>query len=234
MSKHLPVALVIDDEIQIRRFLRAGFELENFAVQEAATAADGLRAATLKPIDLVVHRSRAARHGWRQKSWSACAHGRPYRSSSCRCDRARMRRYGCWSWAPTTTWSSRSAWPSCLRAPGPPCGARREGRPASRSCARGPLAIDLERPCTAQRVHRRRAASSCPRKSIASCKLLAQHAGNVVTHQHLLKEVWGVTHLDDAHYLRIFIRKIRKKIEKDPTQPQVLVTELGAGYRLAQ
>ena len=54
MSKHLPIALVIDDEIQIRRFLRAGFELENFAVKEAATAADGLRAATLKPLDLVI------------------------------------------------------------------------------------------------------------------------------------------------------------------------------------
>jgi two-component system KDP operon response regulator KdpE len=65
-------------------------------------------------------------------------------------------------------------------------------------------------------------------------QILAQHAGNVVTHQHLLKEVWGNTHVDDAHYLRIFIRKVRKKIERDPTRPQVLVTELGVGYRLAQ
>jgi two-component system KDP operon response regulator KdpE len=62
---------------------------------------------------------------------------------------------------------------------------------------------------------------------------LAQHAGNVVTHQHLLKEVWGVTHVHDAHYLRIFVRKIRQKIEKDPTRPEILLTELGVGYRLA-
>jgi DNA-binding response OmpR family regulator len=54
MSGQSPVALVIDDEIQIRRFLRAGFELENFVVREAATAADGIRAATLKLIDLVI------------------------------------------------------------------------------------------------------------------------------------------------------------------------------------
>jgi two-component system, OmpR family, KDP operon response regulator KdpE len=60
------------------------------------------------------------------------------------------------------------------------------------------------------------------------------HAGNVVTHRHLLKQVWGVTHLEDAHYLRIFIRKVRKKIEKDPTRPEILLTELGVGYRLAQ
>ena len=64
-------------------------------------------------------------------------------------------------------------------------------------------------------------------------QVLAQHAGNVVTHQHLLKEVWGATHLDDAHYLRIFIRKLRRKIEKDPTQPRILLTELGVGYRLS-
>ena len=63
-------------------------------------------------------------------------------------------------------------------------------------------------------------------------QLLAQHAGNVVTHQFLLKEVWGSPHLHDTHYLRIFVRKLRQKIEADPTQPQILLTELGVGYRL--
>jgi two-component system KDP operon response regulator KdpE len=63
--------------------------------------------------------------------------------------------------------------------------------------------------------------------------VLAQHAGNVVTHQYLLREVWGTGHVQDAHYLRIFVRKLRQKIEKDPTQPRILMTELGVGYRLA-
>src|ERR1043166_763054 len=54
MNEHAPVILVIDDEAQIRRFLRAGFELESFAVREAADAATGLRAATLQPLDLVI------------------------------------------------------------------------------------------------------------------------------------------------------------------------------------
>jgi two-component system KDP operon response regulator KdpE len=62
---------------------------------------------------------------------------------------------------------------------------------------------------------------------------LAQHSGNVVTHQHLLKEVWGSPHVRDTHYLRIFVRKLRQKIETDPTQPRILLTELGVGYRLA-
>ena len=63
-------------------------------------------------------------------------------------------------------------------------------------------------------------------------QILAQHSGNVVTHQFLLREVWGNEHLDDTHYLRIFVRKLRRKIEADPTQPQILLTELGVGYRL--
>jgi two-component system KDP operon response regulator KdpE len=65
-------------------------------------------------------------------------------------------------------------------------------------------------------------------------QVLAQHAGNVVTHQHLLKEVWGSVHVHDTHYLRIFVRKLRQKIEPDPNAPRVLMTELGVGYRLAQ
>src|SRR5450756_1585781 len=65
-------------------------------------------------------------------------------------------------------------------------------------------------------------------------QVLAQHAGNVVTHQHLLKEVWGTIHVHDTHYLRIFVRKLRQKIEPHPDSPKILVTELGVGYRLAQ
>ena len=64
-------------------------------------------------------------------------------------------------------------------------------------------------------------------------QILAQHAGNVVTHQHLLKDVWGQQHINDTHYLRIFVRKLRQKIEADPNRPRILVTELGVGYRLA-
>jgi two-component system KDP operon response regulator KdpE len=64
-------------------------------------------------------------------------------------------------------------------------------------------------------------------------QVLAQHSGNVVTHQHLLREVWGEMHVKDAHYLKIFVGKLRHKIEKIPAQPQILLTELGVGYRLA-
>ena len=64
-------------------------------------------------------------------------------------------------------------------------------------------------------------------------QVLAQHAGNVVTHNILMKEVWGERHLDHAHYLRILVRRLRGKIEQNPKQPRILVSELGVGYRLA-
>jgi two-component system KDP operon response regulator KdpE len=64
-------------------------------------------------------------------------------------------------------------------------------------------------------------------------QVLAQHAGNVVTHNILMKEVWGERHLQNAHYLRILVRRLRGKIEQNPKQPRILVSELGVGYRLA-
>ena len=92
----------------------------------------------------------------------------------------------------------------------------------------GPLTIDL----AARIVTIDGARVLLTPKEYRLLQLLAQHAGNVVTHQFLLKEIWGAPHLNDTHYLRIFMRKLRQKIEADPTQPRILLTELGVGYRL--
>lgn len=61
--------------------------------------------------------------------------------------------------------------------------------------------------------------------------LLAHHAGRVVTHRTLLTSVWGPAHGDDLHYLRVFIGQLRQKIERDPSQPKIIQTEPGVGYR---
>jgi two-component system KDP operon response regulator KdpE len=61
---------------------------------------------------------------------------------------------------------------------------------------------------------------------------LAQHAGMVLTHRHLLREVWGPSHIDQSHYLRIYMKQLRHKLEPDPTRPRYLLTETGIGYRL--
>lgn len=61
--------------------------------------------------------------------------------------------------------------------------------------------------------------------------LLATNHGRVMTHQFLLKEVWGYSYLEQTQYLRVFIAQLRKKIEDDPSKPTLLITESGIGYR---
>jgi two-component system KDP operon response regulator KdpE len=61
---------------------------------------------------------------------------------------------------------------------------------------------------------------------------LARHAGRVLTHQELFREVWGPARADNYHYLRIYMRHLRLKLERDPAQPEHIITESGVGYRL--
>ena len=63
-------------------------------------------------------------------------------------------------------------------------------------------------------------------------RTLVTHAGKVVTHQYLLREVWGPGSLYETHYLRVYIGQLRQKIEPDPAQPRYILTEPGVGYRL--
>jgi two-component system, OmpR family, KDP operon response regulator KdpE len=228
MSESRPVVLIVDDELQIRRFLRAGFEMEQFSVLEAATAEDGLRAATLQPVDLLVVDLEL-----------------PDLDGSEIVERLRS-----WSTVPIIVLSVRSSEAEKVRVLElgaddyvvKPFGmaellarARAALRRQSRSSSgehlvkAGRLTIDL----AARNVLLGNERIQLSPKEYRLLQTLAQHAGNVVTHQQLLKEVWGVKHQHRAHYLRIFVRKLRQKIEEDPTQPRILMTELGVGYRLA-
>ncbi len=63
-------------------------------------------------------------------------------------------------------------------------------------------------------------------------EVLARQAGKVVTTRHLLREVWGPVHAEQAHYLRVYVRQLRQKLESDPARPRYLMTETGTGYRL--
>jgi two-component system KDP operon response regulator KdpE len=64
-------------------------------------------------------------------------------------------------------------------------------------------------------------------------KNLAVHAGKILTHRHLLKLIWGEEYAEETHYLRVYVRQLRRKIEPDPAQPRYILTEPGVGYRLA-
>jgi two-component system, OmpR family, KDP operon response regulator KdpE len=228
MTKSAPLALVIDDEVQIRRFLRAGLELHDFAVLEAKTGADGLRIATLKAPDLVIldlglPDMDGSDIVERLRGWSAV----PIIVLSVRSsetEKVRLLELGADDYVvkPFGMAELLARARAALRRQiaGPP------GEPVIHS---GPLAIDLAK----RTVSLHGKPLNLSRKEYRLLQVLAQHAGNVVTHVHLLREVWGNAHADDSHYLRIFVRKLRKKIETDPTRPRILTTELGVGYRLA-
>lgn len=63
-------------------------------------------------------------------------------------------------------------------------------------------------------------------------RILIAHAGKVLTHGFLLKEVWGPAHVEDVQYLRVYIRQLREKLEAEPTRPEIIRTETGVGYRM--
>lgn len=66
----------------------------------------------------------------------------------------------------------------------------------------------------------------------ALLRLMIQHAGRVLTHRQILKEVWGPAYVDETHYLRVYFAQLRQKLEENPALPQLLITEPGVGYRL--
>src|ERR1051325_2473843 len=228
MTESNPVVLVVDDEVQIRRFLRAGLELDGFSGQDAETGANARRWATLKPPDLVIlDLGLPDMDGGdvleRLRSWSTV----PLIVLSVRSNEAekvRLLESGADDYVvkpfgmAELLARAHAAMRRQVRAPGD-----------ERVAKAGPLSIAL----AARFVTLNGARVTLTPKEYKLLQILAQHAGNVVTHQYLLKEVWGSPHANDTHYLRIFVRKLRQKIEEDPTQPSILLAELGIGYRLA-
>ena len=92
----------------------------------------------------------------------------------------------------------------------------------------GPLTVDL----AYRRVLLDGVEVALTRKEYAVLAQLARHPGRVITQQQLLKDIWGPTHTEDSHYLRIVVGHLRQKLADDPTQPRFIVTEAGVGYRL--
>ena len=92
----------------------------------------------------------------------------------------------------------------------------------------GPLRIDLPEhrvTCAGEPVH-------LTPKEFELLTLFARHAGRVLTHRQILTEVWGPAHSADTQYLRVFIGQLRQKLEATPSEPRLILTEPGVGYRL--
>src|SRR6266496_6680224 len=219
--------LVIDDELHIRQFLRAAFEFEGFTVQEARDAEEGIRSATLKSPDLII-----------------LDLGLPDRDGSSIIERLRS-----WSNIPIIVLTVRSREREKVRLLElgaddyvvKPFGigeliarARAALRPHSIAASNDPIVklgrLEINLATRTGTVGGKRLVLGP--KEYQVLQILAQHAGKVVTRQQILRQVWGGSHLDDTHYLRIVVRNLRKKIELDPTRPRILLTELGVGYRL--
>jgi two-component system, OmpR family, KDP operon response regulator KdpE len=227
MAKPVNTVLLIDDEPQIRRFLRAGFELHGFSVREAENAAEGLKSATLNPPDLIIldlHLPdlEGADVLERLRSWSNV----PVIVLSIESDeeeKVRLLRLGADDYVvkPFGIAELLARGDAALRR-------YFKSKTEDPVVVAGPLSIDLVGRVVS--VHKNRI--QLTRKEYRLLHALATHVGLVVTHQQLLKEIWGSNQMHNIQYLRILVRKLRQKIESDPNDPRVLLTESGVGYRL--
>lgn len=226
MNRPASTVLVIDDEPQIRRFLRAGFELHGFAVIEAANATEGLKAATFEAPNLIVLDLGLPDIGGdevleRIRSWSNVPiiilsiesnEQEKVRTLRLGADDYIVKPFGIAELLARSDAALRRYFRSSDKKP---------------IVKAGPLAVDLASRAVSLDGKR----VQLTRKEYALLHLLASHAGLVVTHQQLLREIWGKQSVN-IQYLRILMRKLRQKIEPDPSQPRIIATESGVGYRL--
>ncbi|QOF78231.1 MULTISPECIES: two-component system response regulator KdpE [unclassified Variovorax] len=228
-----PTAIVIEDEPQIRRFVRGALEAEGWQVHEAGTLRDGLAAAGTRQPDLLVldlglpdgdgvSLIRDVR-GWSQV---------PIIVLSARTDEAdKIAALDAgaddYLTKPFGTGELLARVRANLRRPRAASGNGDE--PAAEAVFRfGEIELDR-----AARIVRRAGAEVhlTPTEYRLLCVLVA-NAGRVLTQRQLLREVWGPSHTDQSHYLRIYMGHLRQKLEADPAQPKHLLTETAVGYRL--
>ena len=229
MATLAPLLLLIEDEPQMRRFLRATLRAHDYQVVEAGTAREGLAQAAgrnpelilldlglpdLDGLEVVRTIRRSARtpvivlsaRGQEQDKVAALDLGaddyltKPFGASELL---ARIR-------------------VALRRAALPP------GAPAEPVFQTGELRVDLVR----RQVFRGEEEAHLTPTEYRLLVALIRHAGRVSTHRQLLEEVWGANYADQSHYLRVYMAQLRHKLERDPTRPRLLTTEPGVGYRL--
>lgn len=223
-----PAVLVIEDEQQMRRFLRASLSSHGFRLIEAATAREAVALATSHNPELIL-----------------LDLGLPDGDGI-----SLTREFRAWTKTPIVVISARGREADKVEALDAgaddyltkPFGVSEllaRMRVALRHAAQvrgteapvveiGPLRVDLNRRLvTLDDVEVRLTPIE-----FKLLRLLAQNAGRVLTHRQILAEVWGPGHAEQTHYLRVYMAQLRRKIESDSARPKLLVTEPGVGYRL--
>ena len=229
-----PTAIVIEDEPQIRRFVRGALEAEGWQVHEAGTLRDGLAAAgTRQPDLLVLDLGLPDGDGLDLirdvRGWS----GVPIIVLSARIgetDKIDALDAGADDYLtkPFGTGELLARVRANLRRPRAAAGGlagSEVGEPVFRF---GEVEIDR----TARVVRRAGVEVHLTPTEYRLLGMLVANAGRVLTQRQLLREVWGPAHGEQAHYLRIYMGHLRQKLEADSAQPRHLLTETGVGYRL--
>jgi two-component system KDP operon response regulator KdpE len=225
-----PVIILIEDEPEIRRFLRATLGSHGYRLVEAVTGQEGLQAAETRQPDLII-----------------LDLGLPDMDGL-----EVIRRLREWTEVPILVLSARGQEADKVSAldagaddyVSKPFGvgellararvslrrAERMGRAADeQTFAAGDLQVDFAH----RRVLVRGREIHLTPIEYRLLMTLARHAGKVLTRNQLLKEVWGRAYTDQAHYLHVYMAQLRRKLEVDPAQPRYILTEPGVGYRLA-
>ncbi len=223
----LATILIVEDELQIRRFVRMALESAAYTVFEAGSAKQGLIEAGTRKPDLVI-----------------LDLGLPDREGSQVVEELRQ-----WSTLPILVLSARTGEKDKVNALDvgaddyltKPFGVaellarvrallRRSARSAAAEpvCRFGDIEVDLVK----RRVTRAGVEIHLTPIEYRLLTQLIANAERVLTHRQLLREVWGPSHVDNTHYLRVYMTGLRRKLEQDPAMPRHIRTETGVGYRL--
>jgi two-component system, OmpR family, KDP operon response regulator KdpE len=230
VAEPLPVAILVEDERQIRRFVRTAMEAEGWSVHETDTLKQGLIDAGTRKPDLII-----------LDLGMPDGDGMDF-----------LRDLRGWSNVPVIVLSARVGEQDKIEALDAgaddyltkPFGvgellARVRAASRRRREAGGDLGAifefgDVKIDLSLRTVHKDGAPVHLTPIEYRLLNLLIANSGKVLTHRQILREVWGPSHTEDGHYVRVYMGHLRQKLENDPAQPKHILTETAVGYRLVQ